>query len=179
MLLGGLWALALLIALPREPMPPTSRHRAAADQQASSASALLFPVPGGSRQLLEDGFEERRGERRHQAVDIPAPRGSEALAVSDGTLERLSNSELGGLGLYLRDRAHGRCYYYAHLDGYAPELEEGQPVTRGQLLGYVGTTGNAPESAPHLHLAVRAVGPDQACAEGEPIDPHALLEPQP
>ncbi len=174
-LLGGLWMLALGVSLRWQPTPPEAEPRTLGDHQPASDSVLLFPVPDGSRELLEGGFREQRGDRRHQAVDIPAPRGSQVLAVSDGTLERLSNSELGGVGLYLRGASGDRCYYYAHLARYAPELADGQPLTRGQLLGYVGTTGNAPPTAPHLHLAVHSVGAEQSCSEGEPVDPYPLL----
>jgi murein DD-endopeptidase MepM/ murein hydrolase activator NlpD len=141
-----------------------------------SSSRLLFPVPSGSRSGLESGFAERRGARRHEAVDIHADRGAPVLAVSDGTLERLSNSSQGGKGLYHRSVTGEWCYYYAHLERYAAGLSRGQRLTRGQLLGHVGSTGNASENAPHLHFAVFRLAAAQNCSEGRPVDPFPLLE---
>jgi murein DD-endopeptidase MepM/ murein hydrolase activator NlpD len=141
----------------------------------SSGGGLLFPVPGGSREGLAGGFMARRGEDRHAAVDILAPRGTPVLAVCDGTLERLSTSSRGGRGLYLRARSGGLCYYYAHLDRYSTGLGPGLTVYRGQVLGYVGSSGNAPADAPHLHLAVLRTEGGQPCAGGTPVDPYPLL----
>jgi murein DD-endopeptidase MepM/ murein hydrolase activator NlpD len=146
-----------------------------ASQTRSSSGLLLFPVLGGSRTQVVSGFEDRRGARQHNAVDIRATRGTPVVAVDDGTLEQLSNNGRGGLGLYLRSVSGARCYYYAHLDRYADGLTLGQALIRGQLIGYVGSTGNAADDAPHLHFAVFRLEPEQRCARGTPIDPRPLL----
>jgi murein DD-endopeptidase MepM/ murein hydrolase activator NlpD len=146
-----------------------------ATTSARSSIRLLFPVPSGSRSGLESGFTERRGTRRHEAVDIHAERGAPVLAVSDGKLERMSNNRQGGKGLYQRSPTGALCYYYAHLERYANGLSPGQPLTRGQLLGYVGSTGNASENAPHLHFAVFRLAAGQSCSDGQAIDPYPLF----
>jgi murein DD-endopeptidase MepM/ murein hydrolase activator NlpD len=117
-----------------------------------------------------------RGARRHGAVDIFAPRGTPVLAVSDGTLERLSQGGQGGLALYQRAASGDRCYYYAHLDRYAGGLTPGLALSRGQPLGAVGSTGNADASSPHLHFAVLERGKGQSCTQGTPVDPFPLLD---
>ncbi|MBN2369793.1 MAG: M23 family metallopeptidase [Vicinamibacteria bacterium] len=142
-----------------------------------SAGLLLFPVSGGSRSGIESGFRELRGDRRHEAVDIFADRGTPVLAVSDGSLARLSNSRQGGKGLYQRSATGEFCYYYAHFDRYADGLEQGRLLARGQIVGYVGSTGNASVNAPHLHFAVFRLAAGQRCAEGKPVDPFPLFEP--
>jgi murein DD-endopeptidase MepM/ murein hydrolase activator NlpD len=147
----------------------------AASQTRSSSGLLLFPVLGGSRAQVVSGFEDRRGTRQHNAVDIHAKRGTPVVAVDDGTLEQLSNNGQGGLGLYLRSVSSAHCYYYAHLDRYANGLKLGQALIRGQLIGYVGSTGNADDDAPHLHFAVFRLETEQRCARGTPIDPQPLL----
>lgn len=141
---------------------------------------LLLPVRDASPADLSDTFRDRReGVRRHEAIDILAPWGTPVLATDDGIINRLFTSERGGIGLYLLDRGRDRCYYYAHLARYARGIREHRRVTRGEVLGYVGSTGNAREDAPHLHFAVYHVSEDGACSSGTPIDPFPLLVPPP
>jgi murein DD-endopeptidase MepM/ murein hydrolase activator NlpD len=158
---------------------PGSGSRAAGSAHGSAPTSpegrLLFPLPGDSRRDLSGDFRARRGSRRHEAVDIFAPRGTPVLAVAGGILERLSSSDRGGHGLYLRAAEGGWCFYYAHLERYAPGLAGGRRLARGQLLGYVGSSGNARVDAPHLHFAVLRIEDDEGCAGGEPIDPSPLL----
>lgn len=135
---------------------------------------LRFPVPAVSPASMSDSFAEARGKRSHLAVDILAPRGSPVVAVDDGTLARLSSSPAGGISAYLLDAAERHCFFYAHLERYAEGLAEGQPVKRGQVIGYVGTTGNAPPNTPHLHFAIHEVTSPKQCWGGRPIDPHSL-----
>ena len=141
------------------------------------ARGLLIPVAGVDPSALRPTFDEDRagGARRHEALDILAPRGTAVLATADGQIVKLFNSKAGGLTVYQFDADERYCYYYAHLDGYAPGLAEGQPVARGNVLGYVGTTGNDPPGTPHLHFAVFKLGPDKRWWEGEPIDPFPVL----
>ena len=135
--------------------------------------SLLFPVPSASFGAMSDGFKEPRGLRAHQAVDILAPRGSAIVAVTDGTVVRLSRSRAGGISIYQLDAAGRHSFFYAHLDRYAEGLAVGQTLRRGQVIGFVGTTGNAPRNAPHLHFAISEVT-TQGQWWGRPIDPFPL-----
>jgi len=138
--------------------------------------SLTFPIAGLKLQDLQNSFNDARGEtHRHEATDILAPRGSPVMAVDDGTIRKLFTSRQGGLTVYQFDPEEIYCYYYAHLDHYAEGLEEGMPVRRGQVIGYVGTTGNAPANTPHLHLAVFKLGPEKRWWEGKPINPYPAL----
>jgi peptidoglycan LD-endopeptidase LytH len=141
-----------------------------------SARRLVVPVDGVTRSQLRDTFFDGRGKgRKHQAIDIMAPRGTRVLAADDGRVAKISSNRGGGLSAYLVDPSGRLVYYYAHLDGYAEDLREGQPVRRGDVIGYVGTTGNAPESAPHLHFAVLVVTQERRWWGGEAINPYAAL----
>ncbi len=141
------------------------------------ARALVLPVPQISPALVRDTFSDHRGGRPHEALDIAAPRGAPVVAVDDGTVVKLFHSEPGGLTIYLFDPERRYAYYYAHLDAYAVGLAEGQTVRRGQVLGVVGTTGNAPPDAPHLHFAIFKLEPEARWFRGTPIDPRPLLIP--
>jgi murein DD-endopeptidase MepM/ murein hydrolase activator NlpD len=125
---------------------------------------------------LRQGFDETRGGgRRHEAIDILAPRGTAVYAAADGRVAKLFTSAAGGLTIYQFDPAEEYAFYYAHLDGYAPDLTEGQVLVRGQTIGYVGTTGNAPPGTPHLHFAIFKLGPERRWCDGVAIDPFPLL----
>lgn len=138
--------------------------------------AILLPVSGVRPEELTDSFGDRRDFfRRHGAIDIHAPWGTPVVASDDGVIHRLLESDRGGLGIYQMDPRSRRCYYYAHLARYASGLEEGANVTRGDLLGFVGTTGNASESSPHLHFAAYDVEVDGSCFAGTPVNPLTLL----
>lgn len=144
---------------------------------APPAGTLLVPVKDVRPAELTDTFDDARGggSRVHEALDIMAPRGTPVLAATDGRIEKLFDSVAGGHTIYQFDRAGRFAYYYAHLDRYAPALKEGQQVRRGDVIGYVGSTGNASEDAPHLHFAIFALGPEKKWWEGTPIDPFPLL----
>lgn len=135
---------------------------------------ILFPVPGVSPKAMADSFHEARGARTHHAVDILAPRNSEVVAVADGTIARMMTSAAGGIAVYQWNADATLVYYYAHLEGYAKGLAEGQAVTRGQVLGYVGTTGNAPANTPHLHFAISRVDKKGRWWGGEPVNPFPI-----
>ena len=137
---------------------------------------LLIPVKGVAASALADNFADSRGggTRVHQAIDIMAPRGTPVLAVEDGRVIRLHRGGAGGITVYQLDGAQRYGYYYAHLDRYAEGLAEGQRVTRGDVLGFVGTTGNAPPGAPHLHFAIYEVEDPKRPSRGKPIDPFPL-----
>ena len=137
----------------------------------------VVPVAGIAAGDLKSTFNEARGggSRRHEAMDILAPRGTPVLAAVDGRVVKLFTSAAGGLTIYQFDEDERYCYYYAHLDAYAAELTEGQKITRGQLIGYVGTTGNAAPDTPHLHFAIFKLGPEKKWWEGEALDPIDFL----
>jgi murein DD-endopeptidase MepM/ murein hydrolase activator NlpD len=137
---------------------------------------LQFPVRGGDPAQLRDTYDERRGVRRHHALDIMAPRGTPVVAVADGTVAKLFRNPLGGITLYQFDANLDYVYYYAHLDKYAAGIHEGMALRRGEVLGYVGSTGNAPEHAPHLHFAMFALGDDKRWWKGAAVNPYPLLK---
>jgi peptidoglycan LD-endopeptidase LytH len=134
---------------------------------------LLIPVEGVSAVMLVSTFHQPRSQGEHEALDILAPLGTRALAVEDGTVEKLFTSKRGGLTVYLFDPTGVYCYYYAHLDHYA-DIREGQQVHRRQVIGYVGTTGNAPPNTPHLHFAVFKLGPEKHWWQGTALDPFLI-----
>jgi murein DD-endopeptidase MepM/ murein hydrolase activator NlpD len=125
--------------------------------------------------ILDTFHQARGGKREHEATDILAPRGTPVLAVDDGTIVKLFWSQPGGRTVYQFDPSEHYCYYYAHLDGYEAHVTEGMHVRRGQVIGYVGTTGNAPPGTPHLHFGITEVGKDKKWWGGTPIDPYPLL----
>jgi peptidoglycan LD-endopeptidase LytH len=133
--------------------------------------SLLIPVRGLDADDLVSSFADARGRRRHEAIDILAPRGSDVLAVEDGKIAKIFTSEAGGLTLYQIDPSETYVYYYAHLDSYAPGLKEGSSLRKGDVVGAVGTTGNAPENTPHLHFAIAKLDPDKRWWGGTALDP--------
>lgn len=161
---------------PSPPAPTPVPSSGAAAPASVSGAALLLPVLGVQPSELTDTFYQTRGSTRiHEALDIMAPRGREVVAVADGKLVKLFNSKQGGLTVYQFDPTERFAYYYAHLDRYAPGLVEGKLLKRGELIGYVGSTGNANPDAPHLHFAIFELGPEKRWWEGKPINPYPLL----
>ena len=136
---------------------------------------LTVPVVGVRNADLRDSFEDGRPGHRHQAIDIPAPIGTPVVAAIDGRLAKLFASVPGGLTIYEFDSFGRYAYYYAHLQRYADGVVEGMALKRGQLIGYVGTTGNAPKNAPHLHFAIFRLGPEKHWWEGEAVNPYPAL----
>ena len=135
-----------------------------------------MPVDGVTPDDLTRQFSDPRGEvRRHEAIDILAPRNTPVRAVEDGRIARLFNSKAGGITIYQFDPSERFCYYYAHLERYALGLREGDRVRKGQIIGYVGTSGNAPANTPHLHFAIFRLTAEKRWWEGTPIDPYDVL----
>jgi murein DD-endopeptidase MepM/ murein hydrolase activator NlpD len=163
----------------RAPLPPpplAAEGAPATSAAASSGGQLLLPVQGVQSSQLVDTFTQSRGEGRlHDAIDIMAARGTPVLAVADGRVAKLFDSKPGGLTVYQYDREEKLAYYYAHLDRYAPGLAEGQQLKRGDVLGYVGSTGNASEDAPHLHFAVFVLDADKRWWKGTAVNPYPLF----
>ena len=138
--------------------------------------ALAIPVAGVTRSELRDTYADSRAAGRpHEAIDIMARRRTPVVAAEDGTVVKLFTSEAGGLTIYQFDPSNTFCYYYAHLDGYAEGVHEGQSVHRGDVIGYVGSTGNASADAPHLHFAIFQLTPEHQWWKGDPIDPYPIL----
>ena len=136
---------------------------------------LMVPVEGVAAAQLADTFTEARGQARHEAIDIIAPKGTKVYAVADGKVVKLFNSKPGGLTVYQFDPGANYAFYYAHLDRYAKGLKEGMVLRRGDLVGYVGNTGNADPATPHLHFAVFELTPEKQWWKGTPINPYPLL----
>lgn len=137
---------------------------------------LVVPVAGIRAGQLSDTFGDARGEGRvHDAIDIMAPRGTPVIAAAAGTVEKLFDSKLGGLTIYVRRPGGQWMDYYAHLDGYAPGMVEGRKVAQGEMIGMVGSTGDASPEAPHLHYAINAMAPGEGWWQGKAINPYPLL----
>jgi peptidoglycan LD-endopeptidase LytH len=137
--------------------------------------SLALPVRGIDAEELVSSFDDARGQqRRHEAIDILAPRGTDVVAVEDGKVAKLFTSVAGGLTVYQFDPSEQFVYYYAHLDSYAPGLKEGMMLRQGDVVGAVGTTGNAPEGTPHLHFAIAKLDPDRRWWGGTALDPYLV-----
>lgn len=136
---------------------------------------MAIPVAGIEKAQLRDLFAERRGARKHEAIDILAPRGTPVLAAVDGKIARLFTSVPGGITIYELDSEGKLIYYYAHLERYAPDIVQGKNVLRGEVIGFVGTSGNAPKDTPHLHFAIMQPRSPKEWWTGAPINPYPLL----
>lgn len=165
------------LAAPASPTAPAPAVPATAAAATAQPIGLLLPVQGVQRAQLRDTFTDARSEGRvHDAIDIMAPAGTPVLAVADGTVEKLFDSERGGLTVYQFEPSGQWCYYYAHLQRYADGLAEKQAIKRGDVIGYVGSTGNASADAPHLHFEVHVLGPEKQWWKGESINPYPLFQ---
>jgi peptidoglycan LD-endopeptidase LytH len=157
---------------PPAPVPPSL----APPHAPRKSLALAMPIAGLDPAKLTDTFHEMRDGHRHEALDIMAPRGTPVVAVDEGNVAKLFTSQRGGLTVYQFNDARDLCYYYAHLERYAKGLKEGTLLRRGEVLGYVDSTGDASPGAPHLHFAVFRLGPEREWWKGTPIDPLPLLQ---
>lgn len=134
--------------------------------------SLVIPVAGTKAEKLIDSFDDRRGgTRRHEALDIMAPRGTPVLSADAGTVLKLHNSAAGGLTIYVADPSQRFIMLYAHLDRYRTGIAEGMSVRKGEVLGYVGSTGNASPGAPHLHFAIARLDNPKEWWKGTPLNP--------
>jgi peptidoglycan LD-endopeptidase LytH len=147
-----------------------------ADYIALRRRHLAIPVAGvGCKSLVNTFDEPRDGEQHHEAIDIMADRNTPVIAADDGIVKKLFSSVRGGLTVYEFDPTETYCYYYAHLDRYADTLKQGQAVKKGDRIGYVGTSGNVPRNAPHLHFAIFKLRADKHWWEGDAINPYPIL----
>lgn len=181
-IMAAAW-IALLALLPeaarrvgerRVPGSPVSQPMPA---RAGNATVLAIPIAGMRRQNIVESWGDPRenGLREHHGTDLAAPADTPVVAAAPGTVEKLWNSTAGGTTVYVRSPARNWSYYYAHLSGYAPGLHEGQSVKVGDVLGYVGDTGNAGAGNFHLHFGLTHTTPDQHWYEGVDVDPYAYL----
>lgn len=163
-----------LIAAPRSPvvLPQPQTRRPIGE-----GGPLIVPVRGIVRTHLTDTWGDSRGggTRVHQAIDIIAPAGTPVIAAMPGTVEKLFISARGGTTAYVRSHDGGWMAYYAHLQRYADNLREGQAVRRGDVIGYVGDTGNSGAGNYHLHFALARMRPGEKWYQGTPVNPYPLL----
>jgi murein DD-endopeptidase MepM/ murein hydrolase activator NlpD len=141
----------------------------------ASILEMTPPIRGLDFADLRDTFEEVHDGHKHEAIDIMAPRGTPVRAVVPGTIRKLFLSKPGGNTIYEFDEMEAYCYYYAHLDGYAKGLREGMRVERGDVIGFVGSTGNADARVPHLHFAIFELGPERQWWKGKAVNPYPRL----
>jgi len=138
---------------------------------------LIIPVVGVEPEdLRNDFYAARGGGRRHSAIDILAPYGTPVIAADDGYVLRLSRNSAGGIVLYATDPEERIVYYYAHLAGYHDGMSPGKALQKGDTIGYVGTSGNAPEDTPHLHFQIMRMRAGRKYWNGEPLNPYPLLK---
>jgi murein DD-endopeptidase MepM/ murein hydrolase activator NlpD len=166
-----------VLSSPRHTLPAPAKASVTTDViERLEDRHLVVPVQGVEPSSIVSNYDDDRGSgRKHEALDILAPRGTPVLAIEGGRIVKLFTSARGGLTVYQFDPSEEFCYYYAHLDGYAPSLEEGQTVAQGQTIGFVGTTGNAPKDTPHLHFAIFKLGDEKKWWDGTPLDPATVL----
>ena len=150
-------------------------YAAAAAAIAPNGAKIIPPIAGLTSKDLVDTFNQMRGSSRHEAIDIMEPRGTPVRAVVNGTIVKLFLSKRGGNTIYLFDAEQVFSYYYAHLDHYAVDLREGQQVRAGDVIGYVGSTGDASQAAPHLHFTIFELGPEKHWWQGTAINPFPVL----
>jgi peptidoglycan LD-endopeptidase LytH len=156
------------------PVPLDMRPMLGTDSAYFREHPLMVPVEGVQPVSLRDTYHEARsGGRIHMATDILAMRGTPVLAAAPGRIIKLANGGAGGITIYVADASGRYVEYYAHLMGYAPNVHEGLPVQEGDVIGFVGTTGNAPPNTPHLHFQV--MRSDANYWNGTPIDVRAFM----
>jgi len=138
---------------------------------------LIIPVAGVRSDQLRDTFSDARAEGRiHDAIDIPAPLGTPVVAAADGTIVKLFHSDRGGTTIYQLSTDSRFIFYYAHLDRYAEDLAEGHIARQGEIIAYVGDTGNAGAGNYHLHFSIAVVSDPKKYWQGVNINPYPLLK---
>lgn len=139
-------------------------------------ASLLIPVRGIRPDQLHDSYDDARsGGRVHNAIDIMAPAGTPVLAAADGTIHRLRTGGMGGITIYQIGDDGRTLYYYAHLQRYAAGMRDGLPVRRGQVIAYVGDTGNAGAGNYHLHFSVGRLSDPARYWDSDNVNPYPLL----
>jgi murein DD-endopeptidase MepM/ murein hydrolase activator NlpD len=147
------------------------------DIQDLRSRVLLFPLKDRTLGDTKDSFHDARSGHVHEAIDILAPRNTPVVAVENGEIAKLWTSKYGGITIYQFNDDEKYCYYYAHLEAYAPDLSEGDHVERGEVIGFVGTSGNAPPNTPHLHFAIYKLTDEKHWWEGIAVNPYLVFRP--
>jgi murein DD-endopeptidase MepM/ murein hydrolase activator NlpD len=160
-------------------LPVKPREHIAPDNSATTIAELrrmnlLFPIANANVSAIKNSFYETRGCYMHEAADILAPRNTPVQAVTDGLIARLMNSKAGGITVYQYDPSSKYVFYYAHLERYAENLKQGDRIARGQVIGYVGTSGNAPPNTPHLHFSITKMTAEHKWWKGASVDPYQV-----
>ena len=164
----------VVVTKPKRDVTPDMRPMLASDSAYFRGHPLMVPVEGVSPSALTDTYHQARsGDRIHMATDILAMRGTPVLAAAPGRIIKLANSGAGGITIYVADASGRYVEYYAHLTGYAPNVKEGLQVEEGDVIGFVGTTGNASPDTPHLHFQV--MRSDANYWNGTPIDVRVFI----
>jgi len=158
------------------PLPPTESPTPTTSNFVGTVE-LIIPVAGVRPEQLLDTFDDARSEGRvHDAIDIPAAAETPVLAAANGKIVKLFQSERGGTTIYELNANQDLIFYYAHLSRYADGLAEGDLVRQGQIIAYVGDTGNAGAGNYHLHFSIAAVSDPKRYWEGTNINPYPLLQ---
>lgn len=181
--LAGAAALAIMFAAPAAAQQmalmasfPLAGREARGAAEMLRSRDLLIPVQGMAASRLRDTYNDARsGGRVHDAIDIHAPRGTPVLAVNDGVVIKLHSGARGGTALYQLDPDGRTRYYYAHLDRYADGIWEGVPVKKGQVIGYVGDTGNAQPGDYHLHFSIAILSSASRWWGGTNVNPYDVF----
>ncbi|WP_174274947.1 M23 family metallopeptidase [Sphingomonas bacterium] len=184
LIVGGFFA---IVKRERGPSPEiATAERANAPAATTSPTAapqggLVIPVSGIRSEQLADSWGDARGDgtRAHHAIDIMAPRGTAVVAAAAGRVEKIFESRDGGHTVYVRRADPAWVDYYAHLDGYAPNLMQGMRIGQGQLIGAVGSTGDADPAAPHLHYEIKRMAVGEQWWQGIEINPYPILAGRP
>ena len=158
--------------------PRRTAPQIGADKVVVGPAGLAIPVPAINAGQLTDTFTAARGGglRTHDAIDIMAPDGTPIIATAPGTIEKLFYSNGGGgLTIYQRSDDGGWTFYYAHLSAYVVGLHDGQRVKRGEVIGFVGHSGDASPDGPHLHFAINRMAPGDKWYQGAAVNPYPLL----
>lgn len=156
------------------PTPPVASG--APDANSAKAGELIIPVAGVRPEQLQDTFTQSRSAgRTHNSIDIMAARHTPVLAAADGQIIKLFQSERGGITIYQLGTDNRTVYYYAHLERYADGLTENRFARRGEIIGYVGDSGNAGRDNCHLHFSIWLVNDPKRFWDGENINPYPLL----
>lgn len=142
----------------KKPTPVINSNQAAELKNRALPSRLPIPVAGVKAQNLTDTWGASRSQgRQHEGIDILAPRGTEVYSATDGIVSSLKSNNLGGTVVWILGPS-GSWHYYAHLDKHHKKIKEGDYIRQGTVIGYVGNTGNARHTAPHLHYGLYLSG---------------------
>ncbi len=161
---------------PTVEQPPLSDVEMQAAIRDLRAKRLTSPIAGFNMAAIKGSFSEIRGDSKHNAADMASPRNTPVLAVDNGVIVKLFSSKAGGLTIYQGEPSNKFVYYYAHLEKYAADLKDGDKVNKGQVIGYVGTSGNAPPNSPHLHFAVGLGDAQRNWWQTADVDPYEVFK---